>query len=69
MTRIRIFRGPSSSTTKGWPASTATVGCTSGDDVNIDEATRKTLALAIDDLKYCGDRRQAILNLNDPALI
>ena len=39
------------------------------DDVNIDEATRKALELAIDDLEYGGDRRRAILNLNDPTLM
>ena len=39
------------------------------DDVNIDEATRKALELAIDDLEYGGDRRRAILNLNDRTLM
>ena len=39
------------------------------DDVNIDEATRKALELAIDDLEHGGDRREAILNLNAPTLV
>ena len=39
------------------------------DDVNIDEATRKALELAIDGDPYGGDRRRAILNLNHPALM
>ena len=39
------------------------------DNVNIDEATRKALELAIDDLEYGGDRRRAILNLNDRTLM
>ena len=38
-------------------------------DVNIDEATRKALELAIDDLEYGGDRRRAILNLNHRTLV
>ena len=38
------------------------------DDVNIDEATRKALALAIDDHRHGADRRCAILNLNHPTL-
>ena len=38
-------------------------------DAPIDEATRKALALAIDDLEYGGDRRRAILNLNHPTLM
>ncbi len=39
------------------------------DDAPIDEATRRALELAIDDLEYGGDRRRAILNLNDPTLM
>ena len=39
------------------------------DDVNIDEATRKALELAIDDPQQGEDRRRAILNLNDPTLV
>ena len=39
------------------------------DDVNIDEATRRALALAIDDLEHGGDPRRAILNLNAPTLM
>ena len=39
------------------------------DDVDIDEATRRALALAIDDHRHGGDRRRAILNLNHPALM
>ena len=39
------------------------------DDVNIDEATRKALELAIDDHRHGGDRRRAILNLNHPTLV
>ena len=39
------------------------------DDVNIDEATRRALDLAIDDLEYGGDRRRAILNLNHRTLV
>ena len=38
-------------------------------DVNVDEATRGALALAIDDLEYDGNRRRAILNLNAPKLM
>ena len=38
-------------------------------DAPIDEATRKALGLAIDDLEYGGDRRRAILNLNHPTLM
>ena len=38
-------------------------------DVNIDESTRNALELAIDGRQHGGDRRQAILNLNDPALV
>ena len=39
------------------------------DDVNIDEAARKALELAIDDHQHGEDRRRAILNLNDPTLL
>ena len=39
------------------------------DDAPIDEATRRALELAIDDLEYGGGRRRAILNLNHPRLM
>ena len=39
------------------------------DDAPIDEATRRSLDLAIDDLEQGGDRRRAILNLNHPILM
>ena len=39
------------------------------DDVNIDEATRRALDLAINDHRHGGDRRRAILNLNHPKLM
>ena len=39
------------------------------DDAPIDEATRRALALAIDDLEYGGDRQRTILNLNHPTLV
>ena len=39
------------------------------DGAPIDEATRKALELAIDDLEYGGDRRRAILNLNHRTLV
>ena len=51
------------------------VGFTSGGemyvrvDVHMDEATRRALELAIDDGQQGGIQRQAILNLNHPALV
>ena len=39
------------------------------DDAPIDEATRRALALAIDDLEYGRDRQRTILNLNHPTLV
>ena len=38
-------------------------------DVHMDEATRRALELAIDDGQQGGIQRQAILNLNHPALV
>ena len=37
-------------------------------DVNIGEATRNALTIAIDDSRHDGKRRRAILNLNHPTL-
>ena len=51
------------------------LGFTSGgeiyvrNDVDMDEATRRALELAIDDRQYGGRRRQAILNLNHATLV
>ena len=51
------------------------VGFTSGgemcvrDDVNMGEATRRALELAIDDPQHADRRRRAILNLNHPRLV
>ena len=39
------------------------------DDVDMDEATRPALELAIDDRQNGGRQRRAILNLNHPTLV
>ena len=38
-------------------------------DVDMDEATRRALELAIDDRQYGGRQCRAILNLNHPTLV
>ena len=61
-----------------WPTQLnyeALLGFTSGgeiyvrNDVDMDEATRRALELAIDDRQYGGRRRRAILNLNHATLV